>query len=219
MLDPEPDRRAGPLPVLRLVQAGPAGPAAARDRMERPGPGPPRRRAGRDTDRRLAVGDLASVRKARRRGPGRLELLRRRIRHGLKAACKPDLEPSGQTPLVTVTGGRNTRVSLHSADRRQVRAAAPADLPRPPGHRARRQAQRLHRGRLRPAAGCRAPAARGIVDDVDTPSMNARDSYGERRPRSFMASGKEGKECAGVHSRGGWRISSSSAPSSASARC
>ena len=28
-----------------------------------------------------------------------------------------------------------------------------------------------------------------VVDDVDTPSMNARDSYGERRPRSFMASG------------------------------
>ena len=44
--------------------------------------------------------------------PGRLDLLRRRIRPGLKAAQGPDLGRRGQTPVVTVTGGHNKRVSL-----------------------------------------------------------------------------------------------------------
>jgi hypothetical protein len=45
-------------------------------------------------------------------GPGRLALLGRRVRPGPEAAEGPNLGPPGHTPVVAVTGGHDTRVSL-----------------------------------------------------------------------------------------------------------
>jgi hypothetical protein len=66
----------------------------------------------------------------------------------------------GRTPVVTVAGGRNSRVSLAALIAvkagQRPRLAFPSATAAP----ARGQAQGLHRDRLRPAPGRRAPAAR-----------------------------------------------------------
>src|SRR6266536_2804241 len=59
VLDAGPDRGPGVAAVRGGVHAGRDGCAAAPARLERAGPGPPGRRAGRGQDRRLAGGDLA----------------------------------------------------------------------------------------------------------------------------------------------------------------
>ena len=76
----------------------------------------------------------------------------------------------GHTPVVTVTGGHDTRVSLAA-----LIAVRPDRRPRPIPHAPRtpgRYAQGVHRDGLRPPPGCRAPAAeRAIVlvwDNLNT---------------------------------------------------
>ena len=90
-------------------------------------------------------------------GPGRLALLRRRVRSGPEAAEGPYLGPP--RPY----SGHGDRRPRHAgvagrADRRPPGLPTPADLPhapRTPG----RYARGVHRDGLRPPPGCRAPAA------------------------------------------------------------
>jgi len=92
-------------------------------------------------------------------GPGRLAGLRRRVRPGPEAAQRPHLGPPGPDP-----GGEGDRLQQQArlagrADRGQAWLPSPADLPGAP-QLPQGPAQGLHRDRLRPAAGRRAPAAR-----------------------------------------------------------
>ena len=91
----------------------------------------------------------------------------------------------GRTPVVKVTGGHNSRVSLAALICVKP-GCAPADLPRaPPPCPQPGPAQGVHRGRLRPAARCRAPAARrpagSHLGQPECPRQ-PRDGRADRRP-------------------------------------
>ena len=159
VLDPGPDRRPGSAAVPGGVHAGRDGRAAAPDRVERAGPGPARRRAGRGGGRRVEGGDVARHKRAAAE-QGAWLVFEDESGQGLRPPKGRTWGRRGRTPVVTVTGGSNKRVSLAALIAREGRAAAPAALPRPPAPQARRQAQGVHRDRLRPAPGRRAPAAR-----------------------------------------------------------
>ncbi len=96
-----------------------------------------------------------------RGGPGRLDLFRRRIWPGLKAAEGPDLGPARHHP-----GGDGDRRQQQAclprrADRRQAGLPARADLPRPPQPPAwQGPAQGVHQDGLRRSPGRRPPAAK-----------------------------------------------------------
>ena len=124
VLDAGPGRRAGLAAVRGGVHAGRDGRAAAPDRLERAGPGPPGGGAGRGEDRQVAGGHLAGH-KSDGGGPGRLALLGRRVRPGPEAAERPHLGTPRPHP-----GGDGDRRPRHAgiagrADRRPARAAGP----------------------------------------------------------------------------------------------
>ena len=93
------------------VHAGRDGRAAAPARLERPGPGPPRRRAGRGQDRRVAGGDLARGKRTAA-DLGAWLVFEDESGQGLRPPKGRTWGRRGHTPVVTVTGGSNTRVSL-----------------------------------------------------------------------------------------------------------
>ena len=111
VLDPGPDRRAGGPPVPGPVHAGRDGRAAAPDRVERAGPGPAGRRAGRGGDRRLEAGDVARHKRTVA-DQGAWLVFEDESGQGLRPPKGRTWGRRGTTPVVTVTGGSNKRVSL-----------------------------------------------------------------------------------------------------------
>ena len=142
------------------LHAGGAGSAAAPDRLERAGPRPAGRRAGRGGHRRLAGGDLAGGKRTAA-DLGAWLVFEDESGQGLRPPKGRTWGRRGHTPVVTVTGGSNKRVSLAALIAIKPGQPAPADLPHPPRPPARQgPAQGLRRDGLRPAPGRRAPAAR-----------------------------------------------------------
>ena len=135
----------------RGVHAGRDGPAAAPDRLERAGPRPAGRRAGRGGDRRLAGGALAGGKRTAA-DLGAWIVFEDESGQGLRPPKGRTWGRRGTTPVVTVTGGSNKRVSLAA-----LIAVKPGCRPRliyrvhKARRRAQRPAQRIHRDRLRPA--------------------------------------------------------------------
>ena len=159
VLDAGADRGSGLAAVRGGVHAGRDGRAAAPDRVDRAGPGPPGRRAGRGEDRRVAGGDLAGHKRTAA-DLGAWLCFEDESGQGLRPPKGRTWGRRGRTPVVTVTGGSNTRVSLAA-----LIAVRPGRRPRLiyRTHRAAArhgQAQGVHRDGLRPAPGRRAPAAR-----------------------------------------------------------
>jgi transposase len=97
--------------VRRGVHAGRDGPAAAPDRVERAGPGPAGRRAGRGGHRGVAGGDLARYKRTAA-DLGAWLVFEDESGQGLRPPKGRTWGRRGATPVVTVTGGHNTRVSL-----------------------------------------------------------------------------------------------------------
>ena len=123
---------------------------------------PARRAAERNEarDRRLAGGDLAGDKRTAA-DLGAWIVFEDESGQGLRPPKGRTWGRRGTTPVVTVTGGSNKRVSLAALIAIKPGLPAPADLPRaqePPPRQG--PAQRVHRGGLRPAPGRRAPAAR-----------------------------------------------------------
>ena len=98
-------------PVPGGVHAGRDGRAAAPDRVERPGPGPAGRRAGRGGDRRLEAGDVARHKRTVA-DQGAWLVFEDESGQGLRPPKGRTWGRRGKTPVVTVTGGSNKRVSL-----------------------------------------------------------------------------------------------------------
>ena len=107
------------------------GPAAAPDRVERAGPGPAGRRAGRGGDRRLEGGDLAGGKRTAA-DLGAWLVFEDESGQGLRPPKGRTWGRRGRTPVVTVTGGSNKRVSLAALIAVKPGQPAAADLPRPP---------------------------------------------------------------------------------------
>jgi DDE superfamily endonuclease len=118
------------------VHAGRDGRAAAPARVERAGPGPPGRRAGRGRDRQVAGGDLARGKRTAA-DLGAWVCFEDESGQGLRPPKGRTWGRRGRTPVVGVTGGSNKRVSL---------AALIADRP---GQRPR-LIYRVHAGRHAP---------------------------------------------------------------------
>src|SRR5712691_2274149 len=93
------------------VHPGGAGPAAAPDRLERAGPRPPGQRAGRGGHRRLEGGDLARGKRTAA-DLGAWLVFEDESGQGLRPPKGRTWGRRGHTPVVRVTGGSNTRVSL-----------------------------------------------------------------------------------------------------------
>src|SRR6202012_2885932 len=102
VLDAGPDRRGGAAPVQGGVHAGRDGPAAAPDRVEWPGPGPPRRGTG---------GGLAGG-KSTAADLGGWLCFEDESGQALRPPVGRTWGRRGVTPVVQVTGGHNQRVSL-----------------------------------------------------------------------------------------------------------
>src|SRR5258707_14100216 len=115
------------------VHAGRDGRAAAPPRLVGAGPGAPGRGAGRGEDRQVAGGDLAGHKSAAA-DLGAWLCFEDESGQGLRPPKGRTWGCRGRTPVVTVTGGHNTRVSL---------AALIATRP---GYQAR-LIYRTHRGR------------------------------------------------------------------------
>src|SRR6266571_5036098 len=127
-------RRPGGREAVRGgVHAGRDGCAAAPARLERAGPGPPGRRAGRGQDRRLAGGDLAGGKRTAA-DLGAWLVFEDESGQGLRPPKGRTWGRRGHTPVVRVTGGHDTRVSLAALI--AVRPGCPARL-----------IYRTHRGR------------------------------------------------------------------------
>src|SRR6266567_583024 len=116
-----------------VLDAGRDGCAAAPARLERAGPGPPGRRAGRGQDRRLAGGDLAGGKRTAA-DLGAWLVFEDESGQGLRPPKGRTWGRRGHTPVVKVTGGSNRRVSLAALI--AVRPGCPARL-----------IYRTHRGR------------------------------------------------------------------------
>ena len=93
------------------VHAGRDGRAAAPDRVVRAGPGPPGRGAGRGQDRQVAGGDLAGH-KSTAADLGAWLCREDESGQGLRPPKGRTWGRRGHTPVVTATGGHDTRVSL-----------------------------------------------------------------------------------------------------------
>src|SRR6266571_5622636 len=105
-------RRPGGREAVRGgVHAGRDGCAAAPARLERAGPGPPGRRAGRGQDRRLAGGDLAGGKRTAA-DLGAWLVFEDESGQGLRPPKGRTWGRRGTTPVVKVTGSANKRVSL-----------------------------------------------------------------------------------------------------------
>src|SRR6266700_3922185 len=111
VLDAGPDRGPGVAAVRGGVHAGRDGCAAAPARLERAGPGPPGRRAGRGQDRRLAGGDLAGHKRTAA-DLGAWLCFEDESGQGLRRPKGRTWGRRGHTPVVRVTGSSNRRVSL-----------------------------------------------------------------------------------------------------------
>src|SRR5712691_151925 len=133
VLDAGPDRGAGVAAVRGGVHAGRDGCAAAPARLERAGPGAPGGRAGRGQDCQVAGGDLAGGKRTAA-DLGAWLVFEDESGQGLRPPKGRTWGRRGQTPVVTVTGGHDTRVSLAALI--AVRPGCPARL-----------IYRTHRGR------------------------------------------------------------------------
>ena len=91
--------------------AGRDGCAVAPDRVECPGPGPPGRQAGRGEDCQVAGGDLAGGKRTAAY-LGAWLVFEDESGQGLRPPKGRTWGRRGHTPVVRVTGGHNTRVSL-----------------------------------------------------------------------------------------------------------
>src|SRR6266571_1761646 len=111
VLDAGRDRGPGVAAVRGGVHAGRDGCAAAPARLERAGPGPPGRRAGRGQDRRLAGGDLAGGKRTAA-DLGAWLVFEDESGQGLRPPKGRTWGRRGQTPVVRVTGSSNRRVSV-----------------------------------------------------------------------------------------------------------
>ena len=117
------------------VHAGRDGRAAAPDRLVGAGPGPPGGGAGRGQDRQVAGGHLAGH-KSTAADLGAWLCFEDESGQGLRPPKGRTWGRRGRTPVVTVTGGHDTRVSLAALIAVRPGCRAPADLPhapRPPG--------------------------------------------------------------------------------------
>src|SRR6266487_82912 len=133
VLDAGPHRRDGAPPVRRDLHPGGAGPAAAPGRVERAGPRPPGGRAERGADHRLEGGDLAGGKRTAA-DLGAWLVFEDESGQGLRPPKGRTRGRRGHTPVVRVTGGHDTRVSLAALI--AVRPGCPARL-----------IYRTHRGR------------------------------------------------------------------------
>ena len=111
VLDAGADRGPGPAAVRGGVHAGGDGRAAAPDRVERAGPGPAGGGAGRGQDRQVAGGHLAGH-KSTAADLGAWLCWEDESGQGLRPPKGRTWGRRGHTPVVTVTGGHDTRVSL-----------------------------------------------------------------------------------------------------------
>src|SRR5205807_7903264 len=111
VLDAGPDRGPGAAAVRGGVHAGRDGCAAAPAGLERAGPGAPGGRAGRGHDRRVAGGDLAGGKRTAA-DLGAWLCFEDESGQGLRPPKGRTWGRRGRTPVVTVTGGHDTRVSL-----------------------------------------------------------------------------------------------------------
>jgi putative transposase len=93
------------------VHAGRTGPAAAPARVERAGPGPAGRRAGRGGHRGVEAGDVAGGKRTAA-DLGAWLVFEDESGQGLRPPKGRTRGRRGRTPVVTVTGGSNKRVSL-----------------------------------------------------------------------------------------------------------
>src|SRR5262249_30271281 len=112
--------------------------AAAPDRVERAGPGPPGRRAGRGGDRAVEAGELAADKRAAA-DLGAWLCFEDESGQGLRPPKGRTWGRRGHTPVVKVTGAHNTRISLAA-----LIATKPGCRPRliyrtHPGHRSGRR--------------------------------------------------------------------------------
>src|SRR5215472_15653101 len=133
-----PHRRGGAPPVQGGLHPGRAGPTAAPGGLERAGPRPPGRRAGRGGHRRLEGGDLAGGKRTAA-DLGAWLCFEDESGQGLRPPKGRTWGRRGHTPVVTVTGGHDTRVSLAA-----LIATRPGSRPRLiyRTHRARRADKR-----------------------------------------------------------------------------
>ena len=159
--------------------------AAAPDRLERAGPGPAGRRARRGGDRHVAGGDLAGDKRTAA-DLGAWLVFEDESGQGLRPPKGRTWGRRGITPVVTVTGGSNKRVSLAALIVHPARPPAAADLPHAPAAAAATTAQRLHRDGLRPALLDAAHQQLGgpvvlVWDNLNT-HASARDGRADRRP-------------------------------------
>src|SRR6516225_3613996 len=111
VLDAGPGRRAVLAAVRGGVHAGRDGRAAAPARVERAGPGPPGRGAGRGPDCQVAGGDLARHKRTAA-DLGAWLCFQDESGQGLRPPKGRTWGRRGRPPVVTVTGGHDTRVSL-----------------------------------------------------------------------------------------------------------
>jgi len=105
------DRGAGPRAVRGGLHAGRAGCAAAPDRLERAGPGPPGLRAGRGGHRRLGKGGLA-CHKRTAADLGAWLCFEDESGQGLRPPKGRTWGRRGRTPVVKVTAQGSKRVSI-----------------------------------------------------------------------------------------------------------
>jgi len=111
VLDAFPGHRAGMAAVRGGVHAGRNGRAAAPARLVGAGPGPPGRGAGRGEDRQVAGGHLAGH-KSTAADLGAWLCFEDESGQGLRPPKGRTWGRRGHTPVVKVTGGHDTRVSL-----------------------------------------------------------------------------------------------------------
>src|SRR5512135_3777855 len=141
VLDAGTHRRGGTPPVWGELPPGRAGPAVAPVRLERAGPRPASRRAGRGADQRLAARDLAGDKRTAA-DLGAWLVFEDASGQGLRPPKGRSWGRRGRTPVVRVTAANSPRLSLAA-----LVATKPGSRPR--------LLYRTHRGRRGGRAGWR----------------------------------------------------------------